>query len=363
MGEYKGVEDSEILISILVAVYNMKDTIDRCIQSLINQTLEHIEIIIVDDGSTDGSGEICDRYASEDSRIRLIHQKNQGLSATREVCLKNASGQYISFVDSDDWCELNLCEKLYEDAIQSSADLVFFSAYRHRQDGVVIICNLPLPAGLYQISDLYDCYILPLYGDIKQDQLITTGYIWCCLFKREMIEGIKFNKNVFLHEDEIMILQSFMRANRLYITDRPFYHYNRLSSNSLSKRSTYWNNYWDNIIEVFKAKKEFAEVLFDDENRYMGRLSTSLYLKFLRSIRNETHHENPAGFWGGLFNVYKLRNKVFLFKNKKYLLKNEFTPAEKILIKLIELRLYLVVYFYYALICGRMRKFQEKTKN
>ena len=363
MGENNGVKDSEIYISILVAVYNMKDTIDRCIKSLINQTLDHIEIIIVDDGSTDGSGEICDRYAAEDRRIKLIHQKNQGLSATREVCLRNASGQYISFVDSDDWCELNMCEKLYEEAIQSSADLVFFSACRHRQDGVAIICNLPLPVGLYKISDLYDCYILPLYGDIQQDQLITTGYIWCCLFKREMIEGIKFYKDVFLHEDEIMILQSFMRAKSLYITEQPFYHYNRMSSNSLSKRSTYWNNYWDNIIEVFKAKKEFATVLFHDDNRYMERLSTSLHLKFLRSIRNETHYENPAGFWGGLFNVYKLRNKEFLFENKRHLLKSEFTPAEKILIKLIELRLYFPVYFYYALVCDRMRKFQEKTKN
>lgn len=363
MGENNGVKDSEIYISILVAVYNMKDTLDRCIQSLINQTLDHIEIIIVDDGSTDGSGEICDRYASKDRRIKLIHQKNQGLSATREACLKNASGRYISFVDSDDWCELDMCEKLYEEAIGSSADLLFFSAYRHRQDGVATICNLPLPAGLYQISDLYDCYILPLYGDIQQDQLITTGYIWCCLFKREMIEGIKFYKNVFLHEDEIMILQSFMRANSLYIMDRPFYHYNRMSSNSLSKRSTYWNNYWDNIIEVFKAKKEFAAVFFHDDNRYMERLSTSLYLKFLRSIRNETHYENPAGFWGGLFNVYKLRNKKFLFENNKHLLKSEFTSTEKILIKLIELRLYFPVYFYYALVCDRMRKFQEKTKN
>ena len=119
-------ENPEILVSILVAVYNMQDTIERCIQSLVNQTLENIEIIIVNDGSTDGSGEICNRYAAEDPRVKVIHQKNKGLSATREVCLKNASGQYISFVDSDDWCELDMCETLYEEAVKSSADLVFF---------------------------------------------------------------------------------------------------------------------------------------------------------------------------------------------------------------------------------------------
>ncbi len=95
MGENNRVKDSEIYISIMVAVYNMKDTLDRCIQSLINQTLDHIEIIIVDDGSNDGSGEFV-TVCLKDRRIKLIHQ-NQGLSATREACLKNASGQYIQF--------------------------------------------------------------------------------------------------------------------------------------------------------------------------------------------------------------------------------------------------------------------------
>ena len=207
MGENNRKENSEILISILVAVYNMQDTIDRCVQSLINQTLDNIEIIIVNDGSTDGSGEICDRYAAEDIRVKVIHQKNKGLSATREVCLKNASGQYISFVDSDDWCELDMCEKLYEEAIKSSADLVFFSAYRHRQDGVAVICNLPVTAGLYRITDLYESYILPLYGDVRHDQFITTGYIWCCLFKSEMLKNCPCNHS-HAQREPLQILSS-----------------------------------------------------------------------------------------------------------------------------------------------------------
>lgn len=359
----KEKENNEILVSVLVAVYNMRDTIDRCIQSLLNQTLKNIEIIIVDDGSTDSSGDICDQYAQKDNRLKVIHQKNMGLSLSREVGVKNASGKYISFVDSDDWCELDMCEKLYEKAEKSSADLVFCSAYRHRQDGVAIICNLPVPEGLYSIKDLYDCYILPLYGDLKKDQLVTTGYVWCCLFKSELVKHIKFFKEICLHEDEIIILQAFMNAKTLYITDQPFYHYNRMSYNTLSKRADYWNGYWDNIVEVFKAKKEFAFTLFQQEDAYMGRLVTYLYMKFLRSIRNETHYTNPAGFLGGLIGVYQLKDKKILHGYKKYLLKEEFSFTEQILIKLIHLRLYFIVYFYYAIKCNRMRTFQEKTKN
>ncbi|MEW9937176.1 glycosyltransferase family 2 protein [Clostridium butyricum] len=355
--------DSNIYISILVAAYNMQDTLDRCIQSLIHQTMKNIEIIIVDDGSTDNTGVMCDNYALQDSRIRVIHQKNLGLPMARQAGLKAATGKYISYVDSDDWCEYDMCEKLYEKAIKFSADLVFCSAFRHRNDGIAKICNLPISTGLYSIKQIYDCYILPLYGDLKSDKLITTGYVWCCLFKKEILSKIKFYKDICLHEDEIIIIQSLINAKKIYITDEQLYHYNRMSPNSLSKRTIYWNNYWGNMVSVYKSKEEFAKSIFKNENEYMYRLVTNLYLKFLRSIRNETHYTNPKGFWGGLCNVYKLKDKELLLKNKKYILKTEFTFSEKILVNLIQMRLFFLVYFYYSIACNRMRTYTEKTKN
>ena len=138
----------------------------------------------------------------------------------RKTGLKSAKGHFIKFVDSDDWCEPNMCECLYKIAVKQNADIVFCSAYRHREDGVAKICNLPLNEGLYRKEDLYDNYILPLYGDLKND--------------------------------------------KLYITDEILYHYNR-GTNTMSKRNSYWEGYWDNMVAVFLAKKKYGKKLFKTE--------------------------------------------------------------------------------------------------
>lgn len=238
------------IMSVLVAAYNVEKMIDRCMQSLISQSMQDIEIIVVDDGSTDETGNICEKYSKLDNRVKIIHHsKNKGLPMARKTGLKSAKGHFIKFVDSDDWCEPNMCECLYKIAVKQNADIVFCSAYRHREDGVAKICNLPLNEGLYRKEDLYDNYILPLYGDLKND--------------------------------------------KLYITDEILYHYNR-GTNTMSKRNSYWEGYWDNMVAVFLAKKKYGKKLFKTEQEYMYRLVTTLYLKFFRSIRNETHYDFPC---------------------------------------------------------------------
>ena len=350
-------------ISIVVAVFNMQDTLDRCVQSLIKQTFKGIEIILVNDGSTDHTGSLCDDYAKKDDRIKVIHQKNMGLPLARKAGLKEAKGQYISFVDADDWCEEDMCERLYKKTAGKNVDIMFFSAFRHRNDGIVTICNLPIENGHYSVEEIHECYILPLYGDLKTDRLVTTGYVWCCLFRTEILRDIKFYKDICMHEDEIIVLQALSRAKNICVTDDVLYHYNRMTPNSLSKRTVYWENYWENIIDVYNAKKEFAVNFFTDETQYMGRLVTYLYLKMFRSIRNETHYSNPRGFWGGLLGAYRLKDTHILFQNNGYLVKAELSPTERCLAKLVQFKLCFVVYIYYAIKCRRMRTYVEKTKN
>lgn len=115
----------EILVSIIVPVYNVDKYLDECIQSLVNQTLKNIEIILVDDGSTDESGIICDQYAKYDSRVKVIHQQNGGQSMARNAGVKIANGKYLLFVDSDDYILTEACEKLIYYATVSNADLVW----------------------------------------------------------------------------------------------------------------------------------------------------------------------------------------------------------------------------------------------
>lgn len=356
-------QNHEILVSVLIAAYNAQNFIERCLNSLVHQTLKNIEIILIDDGSSDNTGKICDRCADTDHRVHVIHQKNAGPSMARQAGLNAARGKYISFVDSDDWCEADMCETLFQAAAESEADLVFCSAYRHRSDGIAVICNLPLPEGIYAVKDVYNSYILPLYGDLKKDPLITTGYVWCCLFKKEILQNIMFFKEISLHEDEIMLLQALSNAKTIFITDSVLYHYNRMEENTLSKRNAYWDGYWENITAVFQAKRRIGERLFRSESEYMHRLVTWLYLKFFRSVRNETHYTNPKGFWGGLRALYQLKHTEYLTKYKSYLLYTELAPDERLLARFIRRRLYFTAYFYYTVKYSRMRSFREKTKN
>lgn len=115
-------------ISIIVPVYNVEKYIHRCIHSLINQTLRDIEIILVDDESPDSCPQICDEYASKDTRIKVIHKKNEGLGLTRNAGLEAATGEYIAFIDSDDWVDLVMYETLYNTAQRSNA-IQFIAAY------------------------------------------------------------------------------------------------------------------------------------------------------------------------------------------------------------------------------------------
>lgn len=112
------------LISIIVPVYNVEKYLNKCIDSIINQTYKNIEIILVDDGSTDNSGKICDEYLLRDSRIKVIHKNNGGLSSARNEGINISSGEYIGFVDSDDWVEPNMYEEMYKKILYSNADIV-----------------------------------------------------------------------------------------------------------------------------------------------------------------------------------------------------------------------------------------------
>ena len=121
-------------ISIIIPVYNVENYIERCIDSLISQSYINLEIILVDDGSTDKSGEICDRYAVVDNRIKVIHIKNSGRGEARNIGLSQANGQYIGFVDSDDWVEKDLYKYLIENIEETKADISICAYYECLDD-------------------------------------------------------------------------------------------------------------------------------------------------------------------------------------------------------------------------------------
>ena len=139
-------------VSIGVPVYNVAEYLPQCLDSILNQTFQDFEVILVDDGSTDNSFEICQEYVAKDSRFRLIHQKNKGLAGARNTIIKNVKTEYIAWVDSDDWIEENYLKLLIDTQEKTDADMVTMG-HKVYQDGTVYIANYAERFGKYQNSE------------------------------------------------------------------------------------------------------------------------------------------------------------------------------------------------------------------
>ena len=177
----------KIKISIIVPVYKVEDYLSRCIDSLINQTYQNLEIILVDDGSPDRCGEICDEYAKFDERIKVIHKPNGGLSDARNKGLDIATGDFIIFVDSDDWIDVKTCEIVLDNAIKNKAEIVVFGVNNVYADGRVKRFP-PLQVGAISNSDA----IKSLMYNVLQYGIF--NYACNKLYSRRLFDKIKFAK-------------------------------------------------------------------------------------------------------------------------------------------------------------------------
>lgn len=123
------VDEKQIMITVIIPVYNIEDYITRCIESILNQSFKNFELLLINDGSTDGSGSICDKFANRDSRVKVFHQENKGVSAARNVGIQKARGKWIAFVDGDDWIEENSLEKLIDSYPSSNLDILVAKSF------------------------------------------------------------------------------------------------------------------------------------------------------------------------------------------------------------------------------------------
>lgn len=222
------------MVSIIVPVYNCEKYLKKCIESLIHQTCKDIEIVLVDDGSTDNSKNICISYAVKDSRIKLISQKNQGPSRARNVGLENSKGEYILFVDSDDWLDLSTVELCIEKIKEYNPQIVCFDYYKV-SNGEKRFCNLfDDKEKLFSGEEIIELRNL-LYAselELESDILALAG-ICCKVYKKEILKNIFFNEKLKLGEDWLFILQAIKKADSLLYIKNNLY-YRRERSNSLS---------------------------------------------------------------------------------------------------------------------------------
>lgn len=349
-------------MSVIVTAYNSEGTLSKCLDSIIRQTFTDLEIIVINDGSTDNTYTICDTYAAKDKRISVYHQQNMGLPLTREKGIKLASGKYISFVDCDDWCEENMFELMTYYAERENVDAVFCNAFQHKPEYVTKISNFNMKKGVYKYGDICERYYLHLFGKLHSDPTKIAGYLWGAIFKKELFNQVIFFNDICLHEDELIMLQILQKVNKIYLIEDVLYHYNQCNENTLSNKKGYWLNYWNDIVNEFTYKLQIAEKFSLPKEVYLRRLTTYLYKNYLRSIKNETYYNNPVGFCGGVINIYRLKDLYLLKKYKRFLIKNNFLLYERILIFLCAIKLNVLAYIYYSIKYKRMRCYYNDRK-
>lgn len=200
-------------ISIIVPVYNVEQYIHKCVDSILNQTFENFELILVDDGSTDNCGRICDEYATKDDRIVVIHKKNGGQASARNKGIDAAKGEYIGFVDSDDWIEIDMYEILYGICSSNNCDMANCSSIIHSKEKKIINGGHSLI-----IHDKEDAMKTMLEGKLYDEVL------WSKLIKHEIFDDIRLKEGI-MYEDTEFAYKLFDRCNIVACIGEPKYNY------------------------------------------------------------------------------------------------------------------------------------------
>lgn len=211
------------VVSIIVPVYNVEPYLRRCVDSILAQSLTEFELILINDGSTDGSAAICNEYARDDDRIKVIHKENSGPAACRDIGIKCARGEYLGFVDSDDYVEPSMYEQLYNAAQYHHSQMVICNYIMHSGDNTKVVCHAlssDIPIGRYDIESV----VLRNYASGDTNCLAS---VWNKLYRKDFIQssGITFDVTRNYGEDWWFNFQLLTQYDSISALDAPLYHY------------------------------------------------------------------------------------------------------------------------------------------
>lgn len=314
-------------VSIILPIYGVEKYLPRCTDSVLDQTLRDIEVIMVDDGSPDSCPLLCDEYAQKDNRIKVIHKENEGLGYARNSGLEIASGEYVSFLDSDDFVDLNAYETLYNAAVSVDADAVFADSYVECPDGKWEKRQFAKSEKLIEGKALQEFTLDMIAGGegVKADRPYPMS-VWRLLYKREVIEQ---NNLRFLSEREIVSedlpfqVDFFLHAKSVLLLPYTFYHY---CLNGASLTFTFKDVKYDRfriLYDVLKDKVKGLNVGYLRVDRFLIYYTRYHIMDMLKA----TNYTNKIAHvkhivddveWRIIANEYKLSslsllNKVFLW--------------------------------------------------
>ena len=294
-------------ISVIVPVFNVAGYLPQCVDSILSQDYGNLEVILIDDGSTDGSGEICDRYAALDSRVRAIHQKNGGAAAAKNAGLRLATGEYLAFADSDDYLEPDAYGFLMKALLETGADAVqgsFREVYRNRAEEQRIS---------EEILEGYD-YLLRFPKDFS------CALLWNKLYRRALFDGVFFEEGHKI-DDEYFTYQGFLQPRKVVRMDRVVYNYRKRASSVMSSPESAERLVLDCLDSAAKRRQRILDTLPQlrepfDEN-YLDVIwylsgnegSTERTLQALKGslhsyLREKGRTRPPVYLWRGLAKLW-----------------------------------------------------------
>lgn len=241
-------------LSIIIPVYNAEKTLEQCISSILTQTYEEFELILINDGSKDNSTYLCNKLAKMDPRVKVKHQENQGVAAARNTGIAMAAGDYLQFVDSDDYLHKEMCQRLIDGFETKNCEWMVSSYYDVFENEVKTSKNSY--QGIYTKKE----YLKLMMGDPKDYYF---GVLWNKLYLRKIIisNHLRFSNEVSLGEDFIFNLQYCCHVKRIVIIDKPLYYYVQISNSSLDRKKKDVMTRIHNRTKLFQYYKNFCIAL------------------------------------------------------------------------------------------------------
>lgn len=273
------------LISIIIPAYNVEKYLNRCLETVVNQTYENIEIILIDDGSTDQTPILCDTWATKDQRIKVVHKRNEGLSAARNTGMEYATGKYVGFVDSDDWIELDMFKYLYQLINKYHVEAAFCDFRRlkdkkkvkNEKELVIIRTDEELDRYFYRIDGGKSSYA-----------------VWCGLYNRDVIKNIKFIIGE-INEDVLFRYEVYKNIRKIAFSNLCKYNYfineAGITKGKLSQKDYSLFRIWDYIVEQEKNTCNYEYAVLNRK-----RATYTLYVKGVL-CGNENVEKNTLNDW------------------------------------------------------------------
>lgn len=271
-------------ISVIVPIYKAEKFLHRCIDSLLMQTFKDFELLLIDDGSPDQSGALCEEYAQKDCRVKVFHKENGGVGSSRQLGLENAQGEYLIYVDSDDWVELTYLEDLYVKAKENKADIVFCDFNRVYANRVQVECVNPP-------QNSQDCIIAMLYGRLH-------AALWNKLIRRDLYKqhDIQFIPGLNIMEDLAVLVRLAYFAQHFAYVDKKLYNYNKMNEEACTLNifnDQHCENYLvleKKIFNFFKIHPCSSKVRYAVQQKYVSLVAATLFYASTGFLQQHCHY-------------------------------------------------------------------------